>query len=192
MFAEDSGVSRSAAMSMIMTAVLRGAMPVAPMHVITKPEAGTGGSYLQDLVAAIAIGERCPVISFMPDDDKENEKRLGAAALTQQPIIALDNLSSTLMGDFLCQQLISQPVLQVRILGRSDLMSVVNSAFVIANGNNLVIGADTVRRVVQIAARYRHGEPGSPLLAQLSNRRGVGRPWPLRGRRARRSHVRIA
>jgi putative DNA primase/helicase len=148
-FAEDGNVSRSAAMSMMMTAVLRGAMPVAPMHVITKREAGTGGSYLQDLVAAIAIGERCPVISFMPDDDKENEKRLGAAALAQQPIIALDNLSSTLMGDFLCQ-LISQPVVQVRIFGRLDLVSVVNSAFVIANGNNLVIGADTVRRVVQI------------------------------------------
>jgi hypothetical protein len=149
-FPEDGNVSRSAAMSMIMTAVLRGAMPVAPMHVITKPEAGTGGSYLQDLVAAIATGERCPVISFVPDDDKENEKRMGAAALAQQPIIALDNLSSTLMGDFLCQ-LISQPVVQVRVLGRLDLVSLVNSAFVIANGNNLVIGADTVRRVVQIS-----------------------------------------
>ena len=29
-------------------------MAVAPMHVITKPEAGTGGSYLQDLTSAIA------------------------------------------------------------------------------------------------------------------------------------------
>ena len=149
-FAEDGNVSRCAAMSMIMTAVLRGAMPVAPMHVITKPEAGTGGSYLQDLVAAIATGERCPVISFMPDDDKENEKRLAAAALAQQPIVALDNLSSMLMGDFLCQ-LISQPVVQVRIFGRLDLVNVVNAGFVTANGNNLVIGADTVRRVVQIA-----------------------------------------
>jgi len=149
-FADDGGVSHSAALSMIMTATMRGAMPVAPMHVITKPEAGTGGSYLQDLVAAIAIGERCPVMSLMPDDDKENEKRLQAAALNQQPIIAMDNVSSVLMGDFLCQ-LIERPMLQVRILGRSELVNVSNSAFVIANGNNLVIGADTVRRVVQIA-----------------------------------------
>ena len=29
-------------------------MAVAPMHVITKPAAGTGGSYLQDLTSAIA------------------------------------------------------------------------------------------------------------------------------------------
>ena len=149
-FVEDDNVSRSAALSMVMTAVLRGAMPVAPMHVITKPEAGTGGSYLQDLVAAIAIGERCPVISLMPNDDKENEKRLNTAACTQQPIIALDNVSVTLMGDFLCQ-LIERPLLQVRVLGRTEFVNVSNSAFVIANGNNLVVGADVVRRVVQIA-----------------------------------------
>ena len=57
-FADDGNVSRSAAISMLMTAVLRGMMAVAPMHVITKPEAGTGGSYLQDLTSAIATGER--------------------------------------------------------------------------------------------------------------------------------------
>ena len=57
-FADDGNVSRSAAISMLMTAVLRGMMAVAPKHVITKPEAGTGGSYLQDLTSAIATGER--------------------------------------------------------------------------------------------------------------------------------------
>jgi hypothetical protein len=149
-FIKDDNVSRSAAMSMIMTAVLRGAMPVAPMHVITKPEAGTGGSYLQDLVAAIAIGERCPVISLRPGDEEENDKRLNSAALVQQPIIALDNLSLTLMGDFLCQ-LIERPRLLLRPLGRSDLVNVSNSHFLMANGNNLIIGADVVRRVVQCA-----------------------------------------
>lgn len=149
-FVEDGGVSRSAAISMILTAALRGAMPVAPMHAITKPEAGSGASYLQDIVAAIAIGERCPVLSLMPDDEKENEKRLHSAAFNQQPLIALDNLSETLMGDFLCQ-LIERPMVQLRVLGRTGLVNIANSAFIMANGNNLVIGADTVRRVVQIA-----------------------------------------
>jgi putative DNA primase/helicase len=158
-FADNDNVSRSAALSMMMSAVLRGAMPVSPMHVITKPEAGTGGSYLQDLVAAIALGERCPVISLSASEE-ENEKRLVSAALSQQPIIALDNLSSTLMGDFLCQ-LIERPLLQVRGLGRSDLISITNSAFTMANGNNLVIGADAVRRVVQIALDADMEDPDS-------------------------------
>jgi putative DNA primase/helicase len=148
-FADDNDISRSAALSMLMTPVLRGAMPVAPMHVITKPEAGTGGSYLQDLTAAIAIGERCPVISLSPNME-ENEKRLMSAAIAQQPIIALDNVSTLLMGDFLCQ-LTERPLLQPRRLGRAELVNIDNSFCVLANGNNLTTGGDVVRRAIQVA-----------------------------------------
>ena len=120
-------------------------MAVAPMHVITKPEAGTGGSYLQDMTSAIATGERCPVLSLTLKNDEENEKRLSSAALTAQPIIAIDNFTGTLMGDFLCQ-LIERPMPQVRLLGKSELATIINNHCVIANGNNVTIGADTVRR----------------------------------------------
>jgi hypothetical protein len=178
-FADDHDVSRSAAASMMMTAVLRGAMDVAPMHVITKPEPGTGGSYLQDLVAAIAIGKRCPVMS-LTGNDEENEKRLTAAALTQQPIIALDNVSTFLTGDFLCQ-LIERPEVQCRRLGGSDFTDVPNSAFVIANGNNLTIAADTVRRVIRIGldANMEHPE------ARVFNRNPVAEVLADRGRYVR-------
>ena len=147
-FETDAGVSKSAALSMLITPVLRGAMPVAPMHVISKPVAGTGASYLQDLVAALAIGERCPVVSFSSNGE-ENDKRLMDAAISQQPIIAIDNVTSLLMSGFLCQ-LIERPVIQPRKLG-AGLVTVVNSACVFANGNNLVIGgSDTVRRTIRI------------------------------------------
>ena len=147
-FAADDNVSRSAALSAIMTAVLRGAMPVAPMHVTTKPEAGTGGSYLQDLIAAIAIGKRCPALS-MSANDEENEKRLAGAMLAQQPIIAMDNVTTLLMGDLLCQ-IIERPEVLCRRLGGSDMTTIANSVTVLANGNNLTIAADVVRRVIQI------------------------------------------
>jgi putative DNA primase/helicase len=148
-FAADDGVSRSAALSMLMTPVLRGAMPVAPMHVITKPVAGTGASYLQDLAASIAFGERCPVIAFSDKDD-ENDKRLMDATINQQPIIAIDNVTSLLMSGYLCQ-LVERPVLQPRKLG-AGLVTTANSFCVFANGNNLVIGGnDTVRRTIAIS-----------------------------------------
>ncbi len=111
-FAND--VSWSVAMSMLMTPVLRAAMLVAPIHVVTAPEAGTGKSYLQDIAAAIASGERCPVMS-VSDQPEETEKRLVGAALAQRPIIALDNCNRRLMGDFLCQAA-ERPVLQMRPL----------------------------------------------------------------------------
>ena len=56
-------------------------MPVAPIHFITKPDAGTGGSYLQDLTSAIATGERCLTISLTLNNDEENEKRLSSATI---------------------------------------------------------------------------------------------------------------
>jgi putative DNA primase/helicase len=147
-FAADDNVSRSAAISMLITPVLRGMMPAAPIHFITKPDAGSGGSYMQDLMAA--IGERCPTISLTLDNDEENEKRLSAVAMTGQPIIAIDNFTGTLMGNFFCQ-LIERPMPQVRVLGKSEMVTIPNNHCVVANGINISIGTDAIRRGVQIS-----------------------------------------
>lgn len=147
-FAEDEGVSRSAALALLMTPVLRAAMPVVPMFVITKPEAGTGGTYLVNLASMIATGELAPVLALSTNPE-ENEKRLGAAALAQHPVIALDNVSSTLEGDFLCQ-VTEQPRPRVRRLGASELVTIDNSFTVIADGNQVEIRGDMVRRTVRI------------------------------------------
>jgi putative DNA primase/helicase len=142
--------SRSVAMSMLLTPVLRGALPPAvPMHVITAPEAGTGKSYLQDIASCIAVGDRCAVLS-VASDPNETEKRLIGAALAQQPLIVLDNIGELLMGDFLCQ-VTERPLLQVRPLGTSNLVRIANTFTTFANGNNLTVGADVVRRTVQCA-----------------------------------------
>lgn len=147
-FADDEDLSQSAAISMLMTIVLRGMMGVAPLHAITKPEAGTGGSYLSDLAAMIATGTRCPVLT-PSEDPEETEKRLVAAALAGQPIIALDNVSATLEGDFLCQ-LVERPRPQVRRLGTSQLFTLDNTWTTFANGNQLQIAGDMMRRCIGI------------------------------------------
>lgn len=146
--AADKGISRAAAIALLMTPVLRAAMPVVPMFVITKPEAGTGGTYLVNLAAMIATGELAPVLALSTNPE-ENEKRLGAAALAQHPVIALDNVSSTLEGDFLCQ-VTEQPRPRVRRLGSSELVTIDNSFTVIADGNQVEIRGDMVRRTVRI------------------------------------------
>ena len=79
---------------------------------------------------------------------EETEKRLIGAALAQFPIIALDNVNGLLMGDFLCQ-VTERPVLQIRPLGTSNLLRIANTFTTFINGNNLVIGADAVRRCIQ-------------------------------------------
>jgi putative DNA primase/helicase len=144
-FATDA--SRSVALSMLLTPVLRAATAVVPAHVITAPEAGSGKSFLQDIAAVIATGERCAVMS-MSLDAGETEKRLIGAALAQSPIIALDNVSVLVMGDFLCQ-VTERPLLLIRPLGTSNKVRIANSFTTFVNGNNLVVAADNVRRCVR-------------------------------------------
>ena len=59
---------------MILTPVLRAAMEVAPMHLVTAPRPGTGKSYLADIASMIATGDRCAVKAASPNAD-ETEKR---------------------------------------------------------------------------------------------------------------------
>jgi len=56
-------VDRAVALSALITPVVRGAFPVAPMHVARAPTPGSGKSYLFDVAAAIAIGQPMPVIA---------------------------------------------------------------------------------------------------------------------------------
>jgi len=150
-------------------------MPAAPIHFITKPDAGSGGSYLQDLMSAIAIGERCPTISLTLHNDEENEKRLSAAAIPGPPVIAIDNFTGTLMGNFLCQ-LIDRPMPQVRLLGKSEMVAIPNNHCIVANGINISIGTDAVRRGVRIELDPNHENPSErsftrdPVAEVLANR----------------------
>ena len=139
--------SRAVALSMLITPVVRAAVaPVVPLHLVKAPQPGTGKSYLANLASLIATGKPCSVIAI----DKtleETEKRLVGTILTGHPIVSIDNARELLQGPILCQA-IEQPLLQLRRLGSSDMIEVANTLTVFANGNNLTIADDLVRRTV--------------------------------------------
>lgn len=138
--------SRSAALSAIITASCRSAMPVAPMHVTTAPTPGSGKSYLIDIVSLIATGEKCPVTAVSKSTD-ELEKRLDGSLLDGATIICLDNINGELYNDRLCQA-IERPVLEVRRLGASDKQKIENKATIFATGNNITLRGDLSRRSI--------------------------------------------
>ena len=146
-FVDD--VSRAGALSAIITAVARGAFPVAPLHASRAPTAGSGKSFLWDIVAAIISGHPMPVIST-GKDEIETEKRLGAALMTGQPLISIDNISGELGGDALCQ-IIERPVVDIRVLGHSKNVRIeARGTSVFATGNNFTLVGDLCRRVITI------------------------------------------
>jgi putative DNA primase/helicase len=146
-FVDD--VSKACALSAILTPILRGAFLVTPMHASRAPTAGSGKSFLWDIVAAIAIGQLMPVMSTGANVE-ETEKRLGAALMAGQPLISIDNISGELGGDALCQ-VIERPVVKIRILGRSEEVRIeARGTSTYATGNNFVVLGDLTRRVITV------------------------------------------
>ena len=166
--------SRSVALSALITPVVRAAFPVAPMHVISAPEAGSGKSYLLDVMAAVALGQPCPVMAAGRSEE-ETEKRLGAALLAGQPLISIDNLNGDLGGDALCQ-IIERPVVEIRILGKSELVRIETRATLFATGNNIRLVGDIARRVLRCRLDPKMEEPErrrfrrNPVAAVLADR----------------------
>ncbi len=74
------GADLSVALSAVLTAFVRPAIPTAPLHAFTAPVSGSGKSLLVDVVAMIATGRLAAVIA-QGQLQEESEKRLAAALL---------------------------------------------------------------------------------------------------------------
>ena len=177
-----SDADRSVALSALMTGVARGAMQVAPLHAVTAPAAGTGKSYIIDIASAITTGEIAPVIAA-GRDEAETEKRLGAMLMIAQPIISIDNLNGDLGGDFLCQA-IERPIINPRVLGRSETLRIENKVTMFVNGNNIRLVGDVGRRTILCSL---DADVERPELRRFRQRPGIDRADQSRRLRRRRA-----
>jgi phage/plasmid primase-like uncharacterized protein len=140
-------VSKAVALSAMITPVARGAYPIAPMHSMRAPTSSSGKSFLLDIVATICIGQLMPVLAAGRTEE-ETEKRLGAALISGQPLISIDNVNGELGGDALCQ-MVERPIVEIRILQKSELVRIeARGTSMFCTGNNIIIVADLVRRVL--------------------------------------------
>jgi putative DNA primase/helicase len=99
---------------------------------------------LVDAIAMIATGRPCPVITALKNME-ETEKRLSSMILSGVPIFSLDNTEHDLSGELLCQ-ITERPIVNIRILGRSEMPSCECHAAVFATGNNITLKGDMIRR----------------------------------------------
>jgi hypothetical protein len=137
---------RSVSISAILTYQARHSMHSAPAHTFTAPAPGTGKSKLVDIASSIATGREAGVIA-QAESEEEMEKRIGALLLEGRSIVAIDNCTHPLQGNFLCMML-TQRTVNVRVLGQSKQTTVDTNVFVCATGNNLAISGDMTRRTI--------------------------------------------
>ena len=146
-FAFASAAARAAALSAILTALVRHALSKAPLHLFRACRAGSGKSLLADTVALIATGRPATVFDLAEDDPAEQEKRLLAVFLAGDAVINLDNLEGPLGGKSLAKMLTAE-TFTGRVLGQSRTVTVPTAATWLATGNNTLVKEDITRRVV--------------------------------------------
>ena len=94
----------------------------------------------------IAIGQLMPVMAAGADAE-ELEKRLGAALMTGQPLICIDNVVGELGGEAICQA-VERPIVEIRVLGKSENVRIEARTTLFGSGNNIVIVGDLCRRTI--------------------------------------------
>ena len=124
------------------------------MHANSAHEAGTGKSYLMDLISMIATGRRAPVLA-MGKSEEEFEKRLDGMLFKGVDFIAIDNVKTAVESAKLAM-ILSQPRIQIRILGGNklaDMPEIEQRIFVGMTGNNLTIIDELNRRTLSVPGR---------------------------------------
>ena len=119
-----------------------------PLHLIEKPEAGTGATLMVDAIAIVTTGSSVNVM-VEGRDDEEWRKRLTAKLREIPSLVLIDNLRRVLDSAPLAAAL-TAPVWDDRILGKSENVHFPIRCTWIATGNNPQFSNEMARRLVRI------------------------------------------
>jgi putative DNA primase/helicase len=166
--------SRSVALCMLMTQVLRCAMPTSPMLAVSARAAGTGKSHLVDLASTVAIGRLCPSMG-VGTRNEEVEKEINTMLLSGVPGFSIDNVSRDLDIGTL-NRATERALLTIRIFGVLESIEVENAVTIYMTGNNLAIVDEQGRRTMRcdldagVERPERREFTGDPIYTVRANR----------------------
>jgi hypothetical protein len=107
---------------------------------------------------------------------EELEKRIAAELIAGRPVVFLDNLNSMSVNSDQLASVITERPARVRVLGKSETVSLNSSALIILTGNGLNVSEDLARRFLYIELDPRTEDPEArefkgDLLAEAQARR---------------------
>jgi hypothetical protein len=121
-----------------------------PLHLIEAPAVGSGKSLLCQLISIVATG-RVLDASTLPGDEEEVRKTLTAELAKGSPIILLDNAKERkVLDSSALASVLTAPTWRCRILGKSEIVILPNSAMWMLTGNNPRLSVELTRRCVRI------------------------------------------
>lgn len=140
---------KAAWLAALLTALARHAFEgPAPLFLVDANIRGAGKGLLCHTIGQIVLGRIMPVSSYS-NDTEELRKKITAVAIAADPIVLLDNLEGKFGNDSLDRALTTTQW-KDRILGKSEQVDLPLMTVWFATGNNVLVAADTARRVVHI------------------------------------------
>ncbi len=128
-----------------------------PLHLISKPDIGTGATLLLEAIMYPALG-RSPSLMSEARQEDEFRKRLTAKLFESDPVIVIDNLSGRLDSPALAVATTGNTWTD-RLLGHSRTIDVPVTAIWIATGNNPAFSRELSRRILPIRLDAKMTEP---------------------------------
>ncbi len=158
---EPPGMDESAFLNGLLTAVCRPSLRLAPGVLIRAAPmsgAGAGKGLLARCISEIAFG-REPHAVTSGSTLEELEKRISAELMGGSPMLFLDNLNNTAFKSDLLASAITESPARVRVLGRSQMVPLNATAFIVLTGNGLTMSEDLARRFITVELDPRTEDP---------------------------------
>jgi putative DNA primase/helicase len=118
-----------------------------PLFVLDASTRGSGKTLQADVISLISLGRDAGRLTH-PETDEELEKILSAYAIAGSRLILIDNILRTLGGGPIDKVLTTRTDVELRQLGASLIRRLPWTAVILASGNNVQLGDDTLRRTL--------------------------------------------
>jgi len=140
---------KAAALSAILTAVVRPSLPYAPAYHVRAPVSGSGKTYLCELIGAFAGPAANAKISY-PTTTEEATKVILSLLLTSPAVIEFDDMDTDWIPHGIIKRMLTAEHITDRILGVSKTATVSTRTLFLGSGNNVGPIRDLLRRVLTI------------------------------------------
>jgi hypothetical protein len=139
-------VDRSGAIAALLTAVSRHMYDFAPCFITNAHTPGSGKGTLASVITIIQDGKVQSERTWNPDP-VELDKVIVSELLNQPPSLVIGNIDSKFGGSII-ESLMTKAQYPGRVLGLSKMVYPSTKTLLMANGNNLTISKDMVRRSI--------------------------------------------
>ena len=170
-----SATDKAAALSAIITAVVRASLDFAPAYHVRAPVFGSGKTYLCELIGAFAGPGSNAKVSY-PTTSEEATKVILSLLLTSPGVIEFDDMDTDWIPHGTIKRMLTAEKITDRILGVSKTATVSTRTLFLGSGNNVGPVRDLLRRVLTIHVDPRCATPatltyiGSPVHKVRKNR----------------------